>query len=979
MLRCCPLQQFLLAMTLLTLAMTVAADSARYDYDAAGQLLRAIAPDGSAVRFHHDAAGNILATEPQAAAPSPEVTEQSLDRLRCGETVDVTVLGDDLAGAQPMTDDAGITISDVSHADDMLRFQVQADCDGALGEINIRLQTAGGEVLLSLNVDPQTPTLLIRPSPMAVAPDGGQRSFELALSHADTRPHDITLSIPDSARASLDSASAITLNAGETGAFGRVRGNSPGTTVLTASSEELGTVSVPILITESAAGVNTLIGQPLGLVSPVDEAASNNIVVTLHHTLGVGGGRGIVSVAPGLLNRGDENIPLEVTLQQAAALADLSFQPSDGVVAHDIRRLDETRLVVEVSIKETAQVGMRRLVIRDEQGSLSPLSPGADRITVSHGEPALHSVSPTRVRIGDSGVALTLRGRHLDDAIALNALPGDDLELGAPTVSTDGTEVSTQVTVSPQAAPGPRTLTLHTPNAGTDATRSASNTLHLVRDLGDPVENLAGSPLGIARTTDDDHHPGRERQLHGPRLGLLGGPHLASIEPGFLVAGEEGELLLSGRGLHAGDTVTLQPDQGTIATDLREVADDGRTARLKVLLDNDAALGERRLRVMDAQGKLLPAATPDADRIRVTAPGPVIHSVAPLYLPQDRVTELLIRGERLHDAREVIITPADDLQMETPRVADDGRTLRLRVAVAPEAETGARQLQARALAGTTSEQATAHNTVFITDQHDPPALALQDAFLGVLRPFDSPPAPGASGALVSGMAALPLGLLQATPDSDEPHHEPGQLFAELGIANTPVVLTGPADGFAPGTEATVQFGGQGLEAVQTVVVPPDTAMILDGPTASSAGDEITLDLEILPGASPGPMRLEFLDVDDKPLPAAGTANRILIGPGTPRIDSISPILAGRGDTGVLVVRGQQLDLAQTIRALGAAGMRLGAFPQVNDDGSELHVPFAIDADAPLGERVIQIQVPGAKSTDIAEPANTFTVHDSVPD
>lgn len=979
MLRCFPRQPFLLAITLLTLAMTVGADTAGYDYDAGGQLLRAIAPDGSAVRFHHDAVGNILAAESQAAGSPPEISEQNLDRFRCGEPVDVSVVGNDLVGARPVTDDAGITISEISYAEDALRFRIQADCDRAFGETEIRLQTTGGEVLLSLDVDPQTPTLLIRPSPMAVAPDSGQRGFEVALSHADTRPHSVTLSISDSGLASLDSSSSLALETGETAAFGRIRGHSPGTTVLTASSEELGTVSVPILVTESAAGVNTLIGRPLGLLSPVDETASNDIMVTLQQTVGVSGGRGIVSVAPALLNRGDDSIPLEVTLQRAGEIADLTFRPSDGIVVHDIRRLDETRLAVEVSVTETAQVGMRRLVIRDGQGVLSALSPRADRITVSHGKPVLHSVSPNRVRIGDSSVMMTLRGQHLDDAIAVRGLPDDDLELGAPAVNADGTEVQAQVTVSPQADPGPRALALQTPTAVTDATPSAANTLHLVREPGDPVENLTANSLGVTRITDDARRADRQRDLHGPLLGLLAGPHLTAIEPAFVVAGEERELLLSGRGFHAGHAVTLQPDQGVIGIDLHGVAEDGLTARVMVLLDDETDLGERRLRVTDGQGTSLPAATPDADRIRVTAPGPIIHSVAPLYLPQDRVTELLIRGERLHDTRTVLVTPGDDLQLETPRVADDGRTLRLRVAVAADADTGPRQLQAKTLAGNTDGQATAHNTVVITSQHDAPVLALQNAFLGVFRPFDSPPGPGDGGAVVSGMTALPLGLLRPIRVDEDPTDRSARLFGELGVARAPVVLNGPDEGFAPGTDALVQFGGKGLDAIQAVIVSPDSAMIIDGPTVNSAGDAIAVRLEILPDAPPGPMRLEFLDADDGPITATGKANRLLIGPGTPRIDSISPILAGRGDTGMLVVRGQRLNLAQAVRALGATGLHIGAFPQINDDGSELHVPFAIDADAALGERVIQIRVPGAESTDIAGPANTFTVHDSVPD
>jgi len=977
----------LLSMTLLMLVPIglllstpmVWADPVHLDHDASGQLLRVVPEQSNGVRFQHDAAGNIVAVLHDLMADSPRVTEQSAERFRCGQVTEITVIGDGLDGALPHAVDGGLTFSDVRYGNGALRFRILADCDGIQGDTAVRLQTASGDTLLPLAVDPQRPLLIVRPSPMAVMPGGGLRGFEIVLSHADTRAHEIALSVPDTHVASLDSDAVMTIQAGETRAFGVIQGIAPGTTVLRLEAPDLGSVSVPLLVTESAAGVNTLLAQPLGMALPADPGATPSLTITLHQGLGVAAGRGLLALEPSILNRDDGEKLLRLTMQAMGAVTGHTIHPGDGIDILSARRLDPETLELQIRIAESAAVGLRQLRIADEQGVAPALRPGADRLLLAHGHPLIHSVSPNRLRLGDSGVLLTLRGEHLDDALAVEAEPGAGIELGAPTVTDAGSRVQTLVSVAPDAEPGPRRLQLRTPGATTDGAASPANTLHLVTDAGPLVDTLSAHAVGIQLQGGGD--PGGDGPTSGRLaafpLGIVAGPHLMGIQPDVLVPGMEHGLTLSGRGFHAGHTATLIPDQGVAGLEFAGIAADGSAAELHIALADDAMLGSRRLRIVDGHGVMLPPAFPGADQVRITPAGARIDSVSPLYLPRGVVTEVLVRGEKLQDVQAVTLQPGDGVVAEPAQVMDDGRALWLRLAVAAEAELGPRQLLAETLTGRALAASNASNTLYVTDQAEPPALALHDALLGLDRVVS--PADGEDAAVAVTESSPPLGVRRLFTEAELPGMSAESLAAALGLNRAPALLRIAPDTFRPGQTATVALTGLALDQVSSVSVVPTDGITADALTVGEGGGTLDVEVTIAGDAAAGMRQLQLRSEDGVRVSAGALADRILIGPGTPRIDSLSPILAGRGDAGTLLIRGERLQLVSEIRVIGDPGLRLGAFWESNPDGTELAVNYAVDRDAPRGERSIQLVVPGDQSSAEASPANTFTVHDEVPD
>src|SRR5262249_4818751 len=97
------------------------------------------------------------------------------------------------------------------------------------------------------------------------------------------------------------------------------------------------------------------------------------------------------------------------------------------------------------------------------------------------------------------------------------------------------------------------------------------------------------------------------------------------------------------------------------------------------------------------------------------------------------------------------------------------------------------------------------------------------------------------------------------------------------------------------------------------------------------------------------------------------------GVGVPQFDSITPIVAARGTTFTLTIRGSNLKGALAVTAMPATGITIGNTFNIDATGTQLDVGMSLAPDAAFGSRVIQVLVPGAASNSTPTPANTFTV------
>jgi hypothetical protein len=172
--------------------------------------------------------------------------------------------------------------------------------------------------------------------------------------------------------------------------------------------------------------------------------------------------------------------------------------------------------------------------------------------------------------------------------------------------------------------------------------------------------------------------------------------------------------------------------------------------------------------------------------------------------------------------------------------------------------------------------------------------------------------------------------------------------------------------------------GHGLEAVTELRLVPDEGLALDDLAYDPARQALTARLTVANDAQSGE-RAVHLFADDVAIPFANpVAGVIRVGPGQPSIESIAPILGGRGDAFELLIRGSRLTGAERVELLPSRGITIGSSIRINGDGTELRIPVAIAADVELGERVVRVHVPGSETAASATAANTFTVYQEVP-
>jgi hypothetical protein len=195
----------------------------------------------------------------------------------------------------------------------------------------------------------------------------------------------------------------------------------------------------------------------------------------------------------------------------------------------------------------------------------------------------------------------------------------------------------------------------------------------------------------------------------------------------------------------------------------------------------------------------------------------------------------------------------------------------------------------------------------------------------------------------------------------------------LGVVIGPFATGVEATPLSANTTGTLTIFGNGLSDVTNVVVVPSIDVGVGTFQIAPDGAQITVPVTVQPTATPGLRGVQvFRGAELVPFePARG--NTFRIGNGVPSVDSITPILGGRGQTIGLTIRGRNFQQLTAVTATPAVGLFIDTTPVVNADGTEITVQIGIASDAPLGGRVMRVFTPGGASSADALPANTFTV------
>jgi YD repeat-containing protein len=960
--------RLLVSVILLCGAFCAHAAQERYDYDGLGRLIRVIDEQGRVTEYVYDPAGNILQViAGQGGAQGPAATAISPNTIRRGETKAVQITGTGFAGAQLGAADPGLDITNLRTSATQVLFDLSASASAALGPQAITLTNAAGTASATVIVNPAQPRLGMSPLPIAVPPNGVARSFFVSLSGADNIPHTITVASASPAIATVSPAS-ITIAAGQTEAIVSIAGVAAGTTAINLTSATLPGTSVPVFVTAEFSGLTTSFAPPLGVtVQGAAAGGSTTFGPFVSALVGVTVGSYIADVAPRTLVIGTGPTPLVVTGAGLQGVTAVGIQPSDGLTLGAITVApDGLTVSVPVTVAANAPTTVRKVTLSGAQQPYVPARADADQVLVALPAPQVFSIDPIVVTTGTTAATVTVRGRNLQSAQSVALTPAAGISIGTATVNATGTELTVAVSVAPLAAAGERVVTVTTPGGISSAAPSAANTLRVVSEVQGIVTPITAPLVGVV-LGDAAAPVAATLSAYASAVGVAFGPAITARSPTAGIIGQTVQLTISGNELQGVSAVELSPNDG-VATSVPVVSSDGRSVTVSLTI---AASAPQTLRALRVRAGALDVAfsDPSAAQFRITGPLPSLDSVTPLvYTIGAAPLAITIRGTDLQGAQIVRAVPADGVSIASPLVNASGTELVATISVAPSAPLGARVIVVASAAGESANTTTAANTIRLVTATAGDVTPVVAPNVGVVFGEVAAPAAAPTGPIVSAA----LGVVLQDPNPPPPVQDTVRATL-LGVAVGSFATGVQATPLSPNTSGTLTISGTGLADVTSVAIVPPADLTPGTLQIAPDGSQVTVPITVQPAAIPGLRGVQVFRGTAQVMFIPAGADTFSIGGGVPAIDSIAPILAGRGQTIALTIRGRNFQQLTAVTASPAAGLFIDSTPSVNAAGTEITLQIGVAADAPLGGRVIRVITPGGSSTADSLPANTFTV------
>lgn len=848
----------------------------------------------------------------------------------------------------------------------------------AAGTLDVQVRNpataAGGAPLLSavvsLPVKGALPLVLsFEPNPVAMPPDGKSREMLIRLSRKDVADRVVNLTVQDPGRAQL-SAGTVTIPAGQTSAKVALRALIAGTTQLQLSSEGLAPLSVPLFITADYNGVGVGFSRLVGVTVPKAPApAPAQLVTAGTASVGVSTGATLLSLAPQGMAVGTSQT-FTLSGQALPMDAQLSLVPSTGVAVDQLLVAPDGRsLSFRVMADATAAMGPRRVLVRTASGQPFAFAQAAQgSIWLASGMPRLESVSPQFLVVGRK-TRVQIRGANLQGvSLDLDRSAGVSLD-ARPVISAQGDLIELDVVVDATAELGRRRLQATNRAGSSKADADLGNSFYVQATEGVAVTPVV-SPV-VRVTAGSVAPPAVQMGSVAQVVTVLNGAGVRSMSPWTGAVDSTVTLTVRGHGLSAVTTVLMQPATG-LSLGEKTVNEDGTELRIPVTIAANAPLEPRKLLLKLANGMPLAASRPDGLTFRVTMPTPVLESVNPQYLARGKTTSMVLRGRNLTNVDSVRVEPDTGIAVNAPfEASTDGSTLRFSITVDAGAPAVDRLLVVKTAAGETSSDPEPGNQFHVlavpSTEISPVVSPVVKVQMGVGY---LPPSPLTTGTL----SAAVVGLYVAGPALPPPPVGMGLVARPVSVHNGSVAFGIDQVGWLQNSNGDLLIQGQGLDKVTAVNVLPPDGVLLGAPVLESGGTRLRLPITVASNAPSTDRQVQLLTANGRLAWAQPSAGRLQIGQ-MPTFSSTSPIVWLRGTLFDVKLRGNKLQGVKSVVVLPAEGVEVDpAFSWSTDASGEiLTVKVRVDAGATLGERVLQLRVPGGATS--AEPAanNRITI------
>ncbi len=941
----------------------------RYDYDALGRLIRVIDEQGRVTEYVYDAAGNLLQVITGGAAQAPAVTSISPNSIRRGHTRSIQISGTGLTGAHVSTSDPGLDITGLQTSATQITFSLTAMMSAALGTQLISISNAAGTASASITVNPVLPVLSMAPQPIALTPGSGPRTFSVLLSSADNVDHIVNVASANPAIATV-SPSSLTFTAGQTEKTVTISGQAAGNTAINLTSTTLASTSVPVFVVSSGelAGLTTKFAPLLGVVV---EQAPGGTATTFgpfaSPLLGVAVGSFVQGVAPNTLAIGTGPTPLMISGAGLGGVTGVVITPSDGLTLGAISVApDGSSVTVPVTVASNAPTTLRKVVLSGAQQPYIAARPGADQVLIMLPPPEIFSIDPIFATIGTTAMTLTIRGRNFQSAQSVALTPSTGISVSAtPSVNADGTTLTVALSVAALAPTGPRVVTVTTPGGTSSPTPSAANTFSVVNEVQAVFTPIASPLLGVV-LQDTAAAPAQTLSAFASLVGVVVPPAATGISPAVGIIGQTVNLTISGFGLNGLTAVQLSPPDG-VTLGAPSVSPDGLTVVVSTTIALSAPQTLREVRLFAGAAQIV-FTNPSAALFRVSAPLPEFDSISPVVLQVGApAVTMTIVGRNFQNATLVRVDPPTGITVSSPTLNGAGTQATVTISAAAGSTTGPRAVILATPAGESPTAQSAANTLTLVTAVQGNVTPVTSPALGVVVQDNTPPPPQ----VVEPVSAPAVGVVLEDPNPPPPPQDTVRSLL-VGVAVGPFASGVQAPPLTPTSSGTLVVSGAGLADVTAVEIEPSTGITVGTLTLAPDGTQVSAPIT-LAGAATGLRGVRVLRGTTQVPFIPAQADTFRIGVGVPSMDSITPILANRGQTITMIIRGQNFQDFTAVTATPATGLFIDSAPSVNTAGTEITVRIGIASDAPLGARVIRVITPGGATTDAAVPANTFTV------
>lgn len=669
------------------------------------------------------------------------------------------------------------------------------------------------------------------------------------------------------------------------------------------------------------------------------DAAGNLTSVT-----GAGSASGFVpvlsTVTPGLIRRG-ETKSLLITGQRLQAG---SLRTSDPGL--DLLNVRQTAAQIQADLiaDQAVPVGSQTLSFTNAQGTASIA------LTVAPVLPTL-SVEPSPLALPPDNSArnITLRLSSSDVVShAINLVMSDTSKatISPATVTIAPGQTSVQVSVTPKVA-GFTSLQL------TSSTLVSTTVPVFITADFRGVNTSQAMPVGLVVGSLTQPTSNTTSALFGaPLVGVTVGPVLTGISPAGMPVGQTQSLVVSGRGIPAGATLSMLPAAG-LTLGVPAIAADGSQISATLSVAANAIAGARSVVVKDASGKVLPFVPAAASQLVLTTGQPEIFSIEPLYAKAGTLLQLKVRGRHLHNGKLALLPGIDVAIDPQPVINTDGTELIATIQLYPLASVGPRVVQITTPSGQSSAELNAANQFSIVTQIN-----------GTLGPVFAP------------VVGIMVGDGSRAPSN--------QSIGPVAASSLGVVVGGAAYNVTPkvavvGTSLNLTVTGVGLQAVQSVSLLAPDGITQSAFSVNPEGTVLTLPITVDVAAAKVARKIVLRTASGRLSFVRDAESSFLVAAPAPEIIATAPQVIKAGTSTTLTLRGKNFRDVLGVRFEPADGLAVTANGVItaNTDGTLLTVPVTATSAAVTGPRTVIVVAAGGESSNVTMAANTVQVAQQV--